>query len=370
MSEYRPLEIQEFLRGRNDAIESLKKTYGVTAKRHSRHSNLVLLRYNQYESPLGIKMVQQCRGIILDSYRDWTIVARAYDKFFNRGEKEAATIDWGTARVQEKIDGSLIVLYGYDGKWHVATGGMPDGSGVVHANQETFACYFRETLEQYPNACGQWLPNVECGLCFFFELTGPKNRLVVVKEEAGLTLLGARDMRTQEEMTAIQASGYFPNIPIPTEYMLKEWEIDASFDMMSPLSQEGYVIVDSQFNRIKVKHPGYVALHHAKDGMGPRAFIEIARTGEEGEILATFPEYRPLVEDAKRKIDMLVHELLYWYCHYHGCGYGSDKEYAEAVRGSKYATAMFFLRKNPDVTAMQYVREMPIEKLMRLLDNG
>lgn len=50
-----------------------------------------------------------------------------YKKFFNFGEDCAATIDWNTAKVQEKIDGSLISLYWYDDSWHISSTGCPAG---------------------------------------------------------------------------------------------------------------------------------------------------------------------------------------------------------------------------------------------------
>lgn len=66
---------------------------------------LVLLKYNQIDSDLSINMVQECRGLILDSKDDWRVVRMSFEKFFNWGEKNAAGIDWSTARVQQKVDG-------------------------------------------------------------------------------------------------------------------------------------------------------------------------------------------------------------------------------------------------------------------------
>jgi tRNA splicing ligase len=53
-------------------------------------------------------VVQECRGLILDESANWRIVAFPYTKFFNYGEEHAASIDWSTACVQEKLDGSLM----------------------------------------------------------------------------------------------------------------------------------------------------------------------------------------------------------------------------------------------------------------------
>ncbi|WP_445240384.1 RNA ligase [Microcoleus vaginatus] len=97
------MELQEYLR--QHGLETLSETYHIKVTRHRQYPDLVCLKYSQIESPLGEKIVQQCRGIILDSSQDWQIVSYPYDKFFNYGEIHAAAIDWRNAKVYEKLDG-------------------------------------------------------------------------------------------------------------------------------------------------------------------------------------------------------------------------------------------------------------------------
>ncbi len=59
---------------------------------------------------MGEKIVQQCRGIILDEANNWQIVSYPYDKFFNYEESYAPQLDWSTAKIFEKLDGSLMTL--------------------------------------------------------------------------------------------------------------------------------------------------------------------------------------------------------------------------------------------------------------------
>ena len=143
------LHVQSYLRN-GGTLDGLATELGIKAKRHQTHSNLVLLKYNQIESPMSSPIVQECRGIILDEADDWNVVARAFDKFFNYGEGHAAEINWQTARVQEKVDGSLCLVFFYKREWHVATTGTPDASGDVNASGKSFADYFWDTL----NECG------------------------------------------------------------------------------------------------------------------------------------------------------------------------------------------------------------------------
>lgn len=73
----------------------------------SRDGLYVMFKYNQLSSDFSNPIVREARGIIFRE-DNWKCVRRAFDKFFNYGEPNAAEIDWNTAKVQTKIDGSLI----------------------------------------------------------------------------------------------------------------------------------------------------------------------------------------------------------------------------------------------------------------------
>ena len=293
------LEVQRALRS-GATLDSLLHDHGIKARRHSKHENLVLLKYNQVESDFSKPIVRECRGLVLDEADDWRVVCRAFDKFFNYGEPGAAEIDWGTARVQEKLDGSLTTLYAYAGRWHVATSGSPDAAGDVHGSDRTFDDYFWETFRSSAGS----LPDVLTygHMTFSFELMGPANRIIVEHREPWLRLLSCRHLRTGEQYNPSIWSSLV-NIPAVRSFPLTSWaEIQATFADMSPLSQEGYVVVDGAFNRVKVKSPAYVALHHAKDGLSERAFVDIARRGETSEVEAAFPEVAARLNEVRAGI--------------------------------------------------------------------
>ena len=79
----------------------------------SEDGNYYLIKYNQIRSDFSNKAVCQARGIILRK-TDNKIVCWPFEKFFNYGEKYASSINWDSAKVQEKIDGccdkDVIVL--------------------------------------------------------------------------------------------------------------------------------------------------------------------------------------------------------------------------------------------------------------------
>jgi hypothetical protein len=354
--------------------EVLKERFGIRMKRHPKYPNLVHFKYSQIDSPMSEQIVRECRGIILDEDDNWAVVSRAFDKFFNYGDGHAAKIDWSTASVQEKCDGSLCVVYPYAGKWHVATTGTPDGGGPVNDRGYTFADYFWDTLEnRYGNPFARMDANI-WPACFYFELMGPDNRVVIPHEEPDVVLLGARDVTPifGGEIIPYDAMTYLmrhlrEEIPIARSYALKSFEdIAKTFETMSPLTQEGYVVCDANFNRVKVKHPGYVALHHAKDGLTEKAFIEICRKGETCEVLAAFPEFRPMMERIQSQLDTYVLELEKDYERIKHIPV--QKNFAlEAVK-TRNPAALFQLRAGRVQSIRDYVAEMRIENLQEGLN--
>jgi hypothetical protein len=93
--------------------------------------DLVSLKYNQIESPMHEPFVQECRGMVVH-VPTGRILAHPYNKFWNHGEALAATIDWSTARVLDKLDGSLMTVYS-DGEANGASrrAGTPTAHRIV-----------------------------------------------------------------------------------------------------------------------------------------------------------------------------------------------------------------------------------------------
>jgi hypothetical protein len=358
------LVTQTYLRS-GGTLKGLEDTYSITSKRHRLHPNLVLLKYDQIESPFHHELVRECRGLILDENNKWQAISLAFTKFFNHGELNAAQIDWATARVQEKLDGSLCVLYPYKNNWEVATSGSPDASGSVGDSDITFRDLFWKTF----NSQIKWLPSPEgkySNLIFAFELTTPLNRVIIPHSDYRLTLIGVRDMFSLKELDPRM----FP-WPTVREFKLQSFtDIELTFSTMRPLEQEGYVVVDANFNRVKVKHPGYVAIHHLKDRLSIRRVLDIIRTNEEPEFLTYFPEWRPEFDKIRASFNMLVEELTRDYeaiSHIPRGTKEDQKLFAATAVKSKCSGALFQLRAGTTSSIKQYLAEMNIENLMRVL---
>lgn len=105
------LSVQRLLRdGRT--LDDLNKLYGIDAT-HSETDPLVILNYDQIESPKTHPVVRECRGLVLEK-DTWNVVARAFTRFFNYGETDCQ-FDWSKFTATTKEDGSLLLLYRYAG---------------------------------------------------------------------------------------------------------------------------------------------------------------------------------------------------------------------------------------------------------------
>ena len=361
------------------SISELEEKFAIKCTRHSKYNNLVLFKYNQIESPFSEQIVRECRGIILDENDDWNVVAFPFIKFFNYGEGHAANIDWETSYVQEKVDGSLMTIYVYDNQWHVASSGTPDAGGQVNDFGFSFADLFWKAFDQYDIV----LPKKDCGYCFFFELTSQYNKIVVRHAKPGLTLLGARNLVTQKEITATEALKFFEpwdaerrsdsrrsfdKLTTAKQFPLYSFdEIVATFPSIDPLTQEGYVVVDASFNRVKVKSPAYIALHHMKDSCGSvKALFQIAVNGEIDEVVSAFPEYKEMLFDIKSKLNSLISELENDFERLKGISL--QKDFALEACKTRCSSALFAVRagKAPDIST--HIRNMSPDRVMEMLD--
>lgn len=153
------------------------------------------------------------------------------------------------------MDGTLLNLYYYAGQWRVATlgaidaGGTPKGSSVTY--RELFWQWFKRLNLAVPTEAGQ-------GYTWMFELVCPETHVVVKHPLDGLYFLGARcnDSGTElfpDEVIDIAGVKY----PCVNEVRDKTClsEVKAAFLETSGQTVEGFVVVDSQFRRLKVKHP-------------------------------------------------------------------------------------------------------------------
>ena len=326
----------------DDWLRHLTERYAISAVEDD---GLVSLKYNQIESPMHEPIVQECRGMVVD-LASRRVVCHPYNKFWNLGETLAAPIDWSTARVQDKLDGSLMLLYWHEGQWMVASSGSPRAGGSYGKESWTYAQQFWSVFKE----TGMVLPHVaDQEIGFFFELCAPDNRIVVKYEEPRLILHGARNVTTEHEMPRAWLEDVADSYgwPVVKEHPLRTPdEVDEAVRALDPVRGEGFIVVDGSHNRVKIKSPRYVALHKLRDRTTVGAIITLWKEGEVEELLTYFPEYEKDVLGVVGKLEQACEDAYSAYSENLGRAQISRKAYAEAVKGKVWTSIAFKLLYN------------------------
>jgi hypothetical protein len=275
------------------------------------YENKVILKYDQIESDMSLKEVQECRGLILDR-NNWDVLSFSFKKFFNYGESNSARIDLASAVVLEKLDGTLIQLYHdpYKDEWIAGTTGTAEGEGEVNSKYgTTFNDLFWKTLEKYSFDNNK----LHKGFTYMFELTTPENIVVKPHTESNATLIGMRSNVIFEEFKhdELIAVGEYLGIPVIKCYDFTSLSFDELNNSLKnmPWSEEGYVVVDKYFNRVKIKNPEYVAVHHLKSKNAEHNIINIIKSNEIEEFISTFSERKDEILKLKENYDKLISDL-------------------------------------------------------------
>lgn len=334
----------------------------------SRYPGLYNLKYGSILADKTDPIVCACRGAVVEKVDNdgdhspyFRLVAYALDRFFNLGEGGAAEIDWDTATVFEKYDGSLIKLFNWNGNWIVSTSGSVGAASAVGDSGKSFEELFWEVFD-HVGYSRDWLdPN----LSYVFELCHELNRIVVDYKEPKLPLLAVRDRSNDFAELPLEAfcaeNGFNP----AEVYPFGAAELVDAVNARGA-DHEGFIVCDSNGNRIKVKSDMYVQLHRVR-GNGTPDFSELYLNGDLDEFFTHFPEYRAKFAPLLRKIDefaktveVTVDEL----------GFLSQKDFAIFVNKNivrELTGAMFSVRAKKSRDFHHYVENLNSKQLDRLL---
>jgi T4 RnlA family RNA ligase len=269
----------------------------------------VMFSYDQIRSCFMYELVREARGIIFRK-GEWTNpVCWAFNKFGNYGESYVPNINWDTAFVTEKIDGSLIKLW-HDGRdWRISTNGTIEAfkaetGDAIYGN---FGSYFYATVCKYYGIFDEFLLQLDQNLTYMFELVGPYNRVVVPYDEPDVYFLGARNKYTGEEFNCsplIAGALGVGRFKLPKQYPLTSLEECIRVADEFSWDQEGFVVADAEFNRVKVKSPSYILAHYTRNNniITKKHLIRVIISNETEEFLCYAADYKDALEEMQKKI--------------------------------------------------------------------
>lgn len=267
----------------------------------------IIFNYDQIRSDFNNPIVQEARGIIFRKGFWEHPVCWAFNKFGNFGEPWVKEIDWSTAFVSEKIDGSLIKYFYDDGDWHIATNGTIDAfkAELGDVRMPNFGMYFVNTLYKYYGYLADFENDLDKNLTYMFELVGPYNRVVIPYDESAIYFLGARNKFTGEEFNCsslIAGALQMGRFSLPTQYSLSSLSDCLKAAELKSWDDEGFVACDAQFNRVKIKSPAYVLAHYARNNnvINRKHLINVILANEVEEFICYASDYKEELERVQR----------------------------------------------------------------------
>lgn len=376
------LEIQKYLVNSTEPtieakLEKLKEELGIKFKIYH-EDGIVILNYDQIESPKSHPIVIECRSLILNIYT-LGVVSRKFDRFFNHGECPDFYSDFDINRsyVFTKEDGSLIGVYynHFTSKWEISTRSLAKAEGD-HITGGTFRekvlaafGYASEDDFQYH------MKGFNNEYTYIFEYCGPSNRIVTRYDYDHMVLTAIRNNSTggyiDYNWLLSHAAKLQENelnvLPVKSYNLSSFDDIKKAIDELPALA-EGYVCFDPvSGKRVKCKSPGYVAIHGLRENgaLSMKRAYTLVLINDHEEYLIHFPEdkvaFDPIIEAVQRFVRTLE---VKWDM---VSGITDQKEFALKVKDFS-GSGIFFEAKKKNQHPVHIFNEMDINKKLRIFD--
>lgn len=288
-------------------LQEFKKRVEEGYLRKSEKGDLVLYGYTDRctFARAWDKYTRIARGLILNK-NTGEVIARPFSKFFNLGEMEEtflANLPNLPYEVFEKLDGSLGILFNYNGEWDVST------RGSFYSEQAAEA---KEIMKDYN------LLYINPNITLLAEIIYPQNKIIVsYGDSRKLVLLAAFNRDTGEELsredlvTLCELTG----MPIAPKYGLT---IEQAIAEQSRLSkdEEGFVVRFENGLRVKIKGTEYLRIAKLMSSLSPIALWETMKDGKvDTTYLQQLPEelrtdYEPYVDALEERYRLVAMEVM------------------------------------------------------------
>lgn len=342
------LAVQEYLQTKT--FDDLTAELAIVVKKHDTLP-LAILNYDQIESrPKNHPIVRECRALVLHT-ESKELVAKSFNRFFNWGEvaDEMGRFDFSDFNVQSKEDGSLCVIYNFEGEWFANT----RGSFAVDVMQGSDVTWRQGMMKAMGvTALSDLKYTLDPRLTYVCEFCSPWNKIVRRYEKPVMYLLTA--FRGTDELPPAEVDTLFRSWALfsrPTRYDFKTIEEVQDFLNQQAAADptfEGVVIRDRNNERWKIKSATYLGLHKLR-GEGdnlfnPKNLLPFVLSGEDDELLTYYPEVTEAYYKLKAEVQAHYIKTLETWAEYKDIP--EQKDFALAIKGrTPYTGVLFELRK-------------------------
>lgn len=276
----------------------------ILVNRHPESPNLMVADYTPKQQFRGkwTPEALNSRGLIFDRNTE-TILARPFEKFFNFDEPSAKNPPPGVMIKSPKMDGSLGIIYPYNGSFAVATRGSFASEQAIHATNRLQEYFADGTVSEYRlQDLYSW------GYTVLVEIIYPENRIVVnygdIDELALLDVLEVPTGKSDITMfTVLDYEGW----PVVAEKKVIGTGFYDTIASEIRDDEEGFVLYWPAKNlRLKVKGATYVHLHRIMTNMSSRAIWVYLAANDCKDFFSTEKEWAYYMQyDPKKFMDAL-----------------------------------------------------------------
>ena len=379
------LDIQDFIKCNSSNWEELlaSSPYFISVSRdHVCGRNLMLLKYSQLDTvwDKAGKIAREARGIVLDE-DSLEVVNYGFDKFFNSGEPHADKIDASSMVSSTKVDGSIIKIRLFpDNELLISTNGTIDAFKASVAPQpecpfKSFGNIVESVITKKFGTVGEFKKQLDTDKTYIFEMVSPWTRVVTPYQENDMYLIGCRLLDPSKSYAEIPFWECSLSKFFKTPEILDFSSIDRCLEYAQTLdwTSEGFVVMDKNFHRVKVKNAAWLSIHHLCQNhiMSYKRAIEIVRANEIDEVVAYFPEFKDALMKVKEDYHKLVKSLddTWKRCLERSAGLESRKDQAAVIKHEfgKLAGAGFSFLDKRCIDGQEYVDRLPLSNLVKIL---
>lgn len=372
------LALQEFISSNSDWEQKLQeKPYCLIISRDVwQGRQLVMFKYNQIDSDFSEKICCEARGIVLDA-GTFEVVSYGFDKFFNSHEMHAAKLDASSMLSTVKVDGSIIKIVKFGSDILISTNGTISAFNAPVAEQlgcpfNSFGEIVIDVIVKKFGSKQAFVDMLDEKFTYIFELVSPWTRVCTPFPENDMYLIGCRDNDAAHDFNETffkdcKLASYFK-----TPEILKFNTIEKCLEYAQTLdwTNEGYVVMDKDFNRVKVKNAAWLAVHHLAQNhtMSYERAVEICRANEIDEVLGYFPEFKDALLGCKEKYQQLIDDLTASWEKYDDSKFETRKDKAMWIQKNFKIPGVGFMLIDGKVKSVQeWAKSVPAKNLVKAL---
>ncbi len=328
---------------------------------------LTILRYNREHPSCNFQdpFTRFCRGLIID--KEHNIVCLPPEKYipFDALQYDA----FENLHVEDFIDGTMINMFYYGEKWHIATRSKIGANGTWFSKKK-FSDMFAEAQGNLD------FDKFETNYTYTFVLRHPENRIVTQYETADLVLVQVRNMsnfmveNTEIVKRALRERGV--DVTIPVKYHFTDLEHLHSYLAQMSWQQQGVVIKYGSY-RSKLRNDKYRYVKQMKSNNPKTQFcyLELMQNKMIKEYLQYFPEYQQEFNFYWLQVSNMIRLLHQNYMNYRVKKLISIESVPYELRPLVYELHGHHLQNGIKITpdfVKSYFQSLPIKKIIFVLN--